>query len=55
MFQTGAVELMSVNDGARSRGMIGISLIFFNMKVHVYCAFSVESPNEAILMSIHTI
>ena len=35
---------MSVNHGARSGGIIRISLIFYNMKL--CCVFSLESPHS---------
>ena len=44
---------MRVDNSARSKGIRRISLIFYNMKV--CCVFSLESPLEAILMSIHNI
>ena len=36
----GHFELMRVNHSARTRGIIGILSIFFNMKV--FCVFSLE-------------
>ena len=58
MFGTGVVWLMSVNHSTRSGGILGISSIFFNMKV--YCVFSLESPqrgdsNEYIQYTIFNI
>ena len=38
----GLFEPMRVDNSARSGGIIGISLILYNMKV--YCVFSLESP-----------
>ena len=35
---------MSVDNSARSGGIIRISLIFYNMKV--YCVYSLESPHR---------